>query len=393
MHQNRLIPAAAWCRPQIMAALVYWLAASLPAPVWAEPRGAKNDDSAAAELEQLPDASQKPSALAAPRNAEAAPIERLVAALEGDSHYKVRLQAAILLGRTGQKRAYNPLKRALAEDAHYTVRAAAALGLANLDAPRAATAIVRAAGTDAEEFVRQKAMQALDKLEPRAASPYVVASYNAFETGVRQAVIRYLAKHPDAEGHEVLVRALGDSPRVFAAARDAMLNLGEQTRQQLLKKALEHRETAVRRGAVEVLRAADTPAATAMILDVYQRDIEVDRVRSAARTALAARREHLPMERIVTRAREATDKHERANAIKLLGVVGGPEAENVLLEALADDDIYVRGNAVMAIGELGTPSAVPSLERLADDPANQRIVHLVRHTLKQLRRQQESETD
>ena len=55
---------------------------------------------------------------------------------------------------------------------------------------------------------------------------------------------------------------------------------------------------------------------------------------------------------------------------------------------IADQDVYLRGTAVMAMAELGDPKVVPSLEKLEADPANQRILHLVRHTLKQLRKKQ-----
>ena len=54
----------------------------------------------------------------------------------------------------------------------------------------------------------------------------------------------------------------------------------------------------------------------------------------------------------------------RAKALKLLGVIGGNDAEKVLIDALSDQDVYLRGTAVMAMAELGTANVIPSLEKL-----------------------------
>ncbi|HSI03205.1 MAG TPA: HEAT repeat domain-containing protein, partial [Myxococcota bacterium] len=53
-------------------------------------------------------------------------VQRLIDALSHDDAFKVRLQAAVLLGRSNDDRAAPALISALASDAHYTVRAASA---------------------------------------------------------------------------------------------------------------------------------------------------------------------------------------------------------------------------------------------------------------------------
>jgi len=322
--------------------------------------------------------------------ADAARIDRLVTVLTTDDSFKVRLQAAVLLGRTNNPRAGQPLIDALGSDPDYTVRAAAAVALANLKEPRAITHIVKRIAVDPEAFVREEATRALGKFDRASALPYVVASCNSTDPRVRKEALAYVATEPTAAVEPVLERALGDTPEIYDIAKQAAAKMPRPEVLRFLEAALDHREPSVRRGAIEVLQALKGPEAAQLVLEVYDRDVEEEEVKNAARTALRELRGELPVTQIVKDATSSPEKHARARALRLMGVVGGPEAQKVLVGALADDDYYVRGIAVMALGELGNPAAVPSLEKLIEDPANQRIVHLVRTTLTQLRSHQEA---
>lgn len=318
-------------------------------------------------------------------------LAKLIDALRSDDSFKVRLQAAVLLGRSGSTSAVEPLIEALNTDEHYTVRAAAATGLANLQEPRAISHIIKRAAMDADEFVRVEAAQALDKYDRERALPYVMATYDGFETPesakVRQAAIDYLLNaEVGPEVDTVIKRALGDTPEISAAASDYLVALEDKNRTiAILNDAVRSREPTVRTGAVRVLQKLNTKQATLLILEVYERDIEVEEVKNATRMALRERREFLDLDSIVRDTASGGEKHARGRALKLLGVVGGTEAEKVLVAALGDPDIYVRGNAVLAMQWLGSAAVVPSLEKLATDPGNQRIMHLVKSTLKKLR--------
>lgn len=95
-----------------------------------------------------------------------------------DPDNKVRLQAALALGRSNDKRAVGPLTDALS-DPDKTVRAVAAAGLAKLVdssvAPdvrnRAIAALRRVADNDPDSFVRQQAQKAHDALKALATPP------------------------------------------------------------------------------------------------------------------------------------------------------------------------------------------------------------------------------
>lgn len=319
-------------------------------------------------------------------------LAKLVEALENDDSFKVRLQAAVLLGRSGEASAVDPLIRALNDDEHYTVRAAAATALANLQEPRAVSHIVKRVALDPDDFVREEASRALEKYERDVALPYVVAIYEGFESPeaakVRRVAVDYvLSDEVGPEADAILERALGDEESIARIAADHLLSM-ERSEEALvvLNEAVRNKEPAVRRGAVRVLETMNSKEATDVILEVYERDIEVEEVKEAAREALRNRRSFLDIDRVIREASEGTEKHARGRALKLLGAIGGPQAAEVLTAALEDSDIYIRGNAVLAMQWLGSPTVVPSLERLAEDPSNQRIMHLVHNTLKKLRK-------
>lgn len=314
-------------------------------------------------------------------------VTRLVQALEGDDSYKVRLQAAALLGRSGESQAVEPLVKALRKDPHYTVRAASAMALANLDYYEGVAEVLRALATDPEEFVREEAARALHKYNREEALPFVVAAYQSEDPRVRKVVVTYLAEESAATSEVILVRALGDNSDVVDVARGAIAKMDQQRRMRLLEDAVEHREAPVRRGAVDALRQLRNRQSAQIILKVFERDMEMPEVRDAARVALRDLRELLPLKEIVKDARSHADKYVRARALKLLGVVGGSDAQEALVETLSDQEIYIRGTAVLALRELGQPEAIPALEKLLRDPANQRIAPYVRGAVRHLRLQ------
>lgn len=109
------------------------------------------------------------AAAASGARAQAAPpapkvkVEELCTALEGDSNYKVRVQAAIVLGRLGADNGVDCLVRALA-DPNKTVRGIAAQALGQIAEPRAAEPLRALLQTEADPFVKGQAEKALAAL-------------------------------------------------------------------------------------------------------------------------------------------------------------------------------------------------------------------------------------
>jgi hypothetical protein len=111
------------------------------------------------------------SLLLAAGSAWADRVDDLGRALTTDSDWKVRMQAASLLGRLHDKRGVPALVRALS-DGSEAVRGVAAGALGEIGDPSSGAALRRAL-RDPSELVRDQAQVALESLQPAAAAPRV----------------------------------------------------------------------------------------------------------------------------------------------------------------------------------------------------------------------------
>ncbi len=102
-----------------------------------------------------------PSWAAAPK----AKVEELCKALLEDSNYKVRVQAAIVLGKLGDVSAVDSLVKAL-DDTNKTVRGIAAQALGQIGDAAAADPLRALLARDADPFVKGQAGKALAMLRP-----------------------------------------------------------------------------------------------------------------------------------------------------------------------------------------------------------------------------------
>jgi hypothetical protein len=149
-------------------------------------------------------------ALAGPASADK--IDDLTRALMQDASYKVRVQAALILGKLGDKRAVPALIQAL-KDENESVRGVAATSLGRLGDRSAANALLQATN-DTSEFVRSQAKKALDLVAgatpslalppPRAGAKfYVTIGFSAkggqqqYAELVRSALAKELQKLPE----------------------------------------------------------------------------------------------------------------------------------------------------------------------------------------------------
>lgn len=98
-----------------------------------------------------------------PAPASADKVEDLARTLATDPSYKVRVQAALVLGKLGDKRAVPALIKAL-KDSHATVRAVSCGALGRLG-DNAAVEPLKEATKDGENMVRQAAEKALQQLQ------------------------------------------------------------------------------------------------------------------------------------------------------------------------------------------------------------------------------------
>jgi HEAT repeats len=109
----------------------------------------------------------------APGPAGADKLDDLTRALMQDPSYKVRVQAALVLGTLNDRRAVPALMQAL-RDENESVRGVAASSLGKLGDRAAASALSQVASGDASEFVRSQARKALDQFA-NAGTPEISA--------------------------------------------------------------------------------------------------------------------------------------------------------------------------------------------------------------------------
>jgi hypothetical protein len=119
-------------------------------------------------------------------------VDDLIRAVTEDSNYKVRVQAALVLGKLGDNRAVPPLIKALG-DANKTVRGIAASALGQLGDSSATDPLRSLLKRETDPFVKGQAEKALASLSSagggggarKGAKIYV--NFGAFQGGVKSA--------------------------------------------------------------------------------------------------------------------------------------------------------------------------------------------------------------
>jgi hypothetical protein len=151
-------------------------------------------------------------AAASVRGASDVKVDELCRAVIEDANYKVRVQAALVLGKLGDQRAVPPLIKALG-DTNKTVRGIAASALGQLGDASAAEPLRDLLRHESDAFVRGQADKAVAALSGGAGGPKrgakIYVNFGAFVGGVKSA-------GPDASKilHEALSRELGKTPSV-----------------------------------------------------------------------------------------------------------------------------------------------------------------------------------
>jgi hypothetical protein len=139
-------------------------------------------------------------------------VDELCKALLEDSNFKVRVQAALVLGKLGNRTAVEPLIKALA-DVNKTVRAIAAQALGQIADSAAADPLRDLLKRETDPFVRSQAEKALAALASSAAGgtkrAKIYLNFGPF-TGTSKTIGADAAKVI----HDTLQRELGKLPMV-----------------------------------------------------------------------------------------------------------------------------------------------------------------------------------
>ncbi|MCC6810206.1 MAG: HEAT repeat domain-containing protein [Deltaproteobacteria bacterium] len=312
-------------------------------------------------------------------------VASLVDTLAHDPSFKVRLQAAVKLGRTKDSRAVAALLDAL-RDEHYTVRGAACMALANMGAIEAVQPLLLVAASDDDEDVRSEAKRALTRFDKEQAWPELLQASGTSDVETRLEAIALIAQWQDDRARLRLIEALGDNDRIVRVVQDTLAGMAPAAKVELLRLGLDSPKLGVRMKATQLLGDVGDDKAIAILMDAYEEELESDELRRAIREQLRRLKAKLPVVELLKDAQKGEERFGRARALKFLGVIGGEECQRVLVEALKDDDIYVRGVAALALAEAGDARAIPALRKLIEDQENARIVQIVRNSIQILER-------
>ncbi len=144
-------------------------------------------------------------------------VDALCRALQNDPSFKVRVQAALLLGKLGDKAAVGPLIEALGDE-NKSVRAMAAQSLGKLGDARGGAALKTLLEGERDSFVRSQAGAALASLqESESRGKKILVTLGAFSGGAKSADAAVLTLLRDS-----LKQSLSKLPQLgFMEANDA----------------------------------------------------------------------------------------------------------------------------------------------------------------------------
>lgn len=147
------------------------------------------------------------------RPARADKVEDLTRALITDDSYKVRVQAALVLGKLKDKRAVPALVKALGDD-NASVRAVSAQALGLIGDAGAGAALRRLAQTDESDFVKREANVALKRLTDGSAPASPAAAKFFMAVGPMSAKGRKVSSESVELFRSALIKELGRTPGV-----------------------------------------------------------------------------------------------------------------------------------------------------------------------------------
>jgi len=318
-----------------------------------------------------------------------ADFAKLVDALRGEEPkgLKVRLQAALILGRSGGEDALQPLADCLADDPDFPVRGACALSLGNMGDIHAIEPLVSRL-EDPEELVRTECRKALFRYTVPETIPYLQAARERGSARVRLVLVEVVAQIKDPQAGALLAELIGDpDEKVRQQAAAVLTTMDPKVVGDILRKALEHPNYRVKANAARLLGQRKEREVMPRLVELASSPLEAVEVQVAARGALRELRSELDLPKLAATARDASlERKERARALILLSTVDNADSFQACLDVLSDPEPLMRGLAAQALAEMGNPRALPALREAAAKAGNDRVGRLIQVSIRKLER-------
>ena len=318
-----------------------------------------------------------------------ADMAKLVDALRGEplKGFKVRLQAALILGRSGGEDALGPLSECLTDDPDYPVRAACAMSLGNMGDVHAIEPLV-ARLEDPEELVRTESSKSLFRYTVPEAIPYLQVARERGSARVRLVLVEVVAQIKDPQAGVLLAELIGDPDEKVRLQAAAVLKTMDQAAvSALLLKALDHSNYRVKANAAKLLGERKERQAVPRLVELASSPLEAVEVQVASRSALRELRSELDLPKLAATARDGSlERKERSRALVLLSTVDSADSFQACLDVLGDPEPLMRGLAAQALAEMGNPRALPALREAAAKAGNDRVGRLINVSIRKLER-------
>jgi HEAT repeat protein len=263
-----------------------------------------------------------------PVRAEGDPVPMLVEKLAQSDSFRVRTQAAAVLGRIRDPRAIDPLIASLSHDESYVVRGASAGALGHLGGARVIDPLFRAL-RDEDPFVRSLAEEALTEVKGDDVALYYRAhlfggAYRA-ERPIALKNLTRLCLAGDAVAASVMAEAL-TSTELRADAASALEKCPEAQSVPVLIAALDAEDTQARLVAAQVLARKPSARVVTALGAAYGETAQDEPVREQLRVGLKSMRSLVDLADLIEEATSTEQNERRTQAIRLLGVYNEPSA-------------------------------------------------------------------
>jgi HEAT repeat protein len=323
----------------------------------------------------------------------------LIRILESDEDALARYHAAAILGRRGDKTAFEPLLHSLKQDPHPAIRAESADSLAKLSDPRVISALLKAL-SDPHEKVRYTVVKNLERFpgkQTTSALVRILSGEKEWEIrsmsaeilgivgdgGVTDPLIQSLMNDPHDDVRYRATQALGklggdrsidaliecltgdDYAHVRTSAAGALGALANPQAVKPLMDTLEYaKDDDLRYSAAEALGKIGDPFAVDLLVSVLKQDPNAD-VRASAAVALGRTGDVRAVEHLI----DAFKDNERSVDVKAETAVVtiGQDAVENLMAALKDSEPWVRNHAAAALGKINDPRAISKLIQMMQD--------------------------
>ena len=200
------------------------------------------------------------------------------------------------------------------------------------------------------------------------------------DAGVREEAIRGLSDVDDERVLDPLVNALKDpEPRLREMAGEALVRWSSPAVARRLVEALT--SPSLRRQAGDLLARIGTSVVDPLLRLIGEGD------QTVASTMGGDTLERLVGPDVLLERLGSMDPSERLAAVEALGVLGGLQGVEGLVQALSDPNEQVRLRSLQLLGDLGDPRATDALERTVHADPVAEVVSAAEAALRRIRSQ------